>query len=314
MILGTLAGRIAGVALSYGMHSFRPQFSLLRLRAIWSFSQWVLFKNIGSYFDGSIDRLLVGNRFSSDVLGGYTVGKEIASLPTTELLMPIGRVLFPAFVEKRDDPAAFSNRVTLAIGVQGLVAIPACLGLIFVAGDLIAVALGEKWLFITAIMQIMALTNMIGTLVHSLGYALLAMGKVKVQALITWLQALFSLVLVFAFGLGETAEDFALIRMSAVGVGSVILIGIVLYDIRVLSLRSFIHALIRPLIATGVMWAALDALHPALKGVLPGWRLILEVATGTASYGLTIFMSWFVAGRPDGAEAYLISNIRLRYR
>ena len=76
MVLGSLAGRVAGVLLSYGMHPFRPRFSLIRLKHIWSFSQWVLVKNIGSYFDNRLDQLFVGRITNAATTGTYTVAGE----------------------------------------------------------------------------------------------------------------------------------------------------------------------------------------------------------------------------------------------
>jgi len=137
---------------------------------------------------------------------------------------------------------------------------------------------------------------------------------VKVQGLITWFQALLSVVLIFGFSLGNTAEDFALIRMSAVAVGSLCIIGIVLYDIRVLSLSSFLYALFRPVVAAAVMWVALDAIHPLLEGMFVGWRLSVEIVLGAVCYGAVVCLCWFIAGKPEGAETYLLSNVRLRYK
>lgn len=309
MVLGSMAGRIAGVLLSYGMHSFRPNLSLVRLREIWSFSQWVLFQNIGAYFNYSISRLLIGSRLSPEILGGYTVASEVASMPTTELLAPIGRVLFPAFVDKRDDKMAFASRVTQAIGVQALVALPACVGLMCVAHDLVYVVLGEKWMFAAPLVQIMALSNLVVALAHSCGYALLALGKVKVQALIVWFQALLFLLVVLIFGGGATAEKFAVIQLFAVAAGSTALVGFVLFEIEVLRVGAFISALLRPLFASVVMMASLYYVHPFFTELPVIFRLFVEVAVGGCVYIVMVCLTWLLAKRPKGAEAYLVSNV-----
>lgn len=314
MVVGAMVGRISGVLLSYIMHPFRPRFSLVHIRAIWSFSQWVLIKNVGGYFDGTMDRLLIGNRLDADALGGYTLAGEIASLPTTELLAPIGRVLFPAFVEKRNAPDEFAGRVTLAIGVQGLVALPACVGVMFVAYDLVEVVLGSKWLFIAPLIQIMAISNLIVALAHSCGYALLALGKVRVQAIIIWIQAILFLVVALAFGAGAVAEEFALMRLLVVFAGSSILISLVIFQLNVLSVKAFLCALIRPVIAVLIMFFSLAALHPVLVEASIVGRLLVEILVGGAVYCMAIGIMWSILGRPNGAETYLLSNTLYKLR
>jgi len=309
MVLGTLAGRIAGLILSYRMHPFRPQFSFAKIKEIWSFSQWVLFKNIGAYFDASMDRLLVGKSLDAKTLGGYTVAGEVASLPTTELLAPIGRVLFPAFVDTRHDPTAFARRISLAIGVQSLVAIPACLGLMFVAPDLVYVLLGEKWMFVAPVIQVLAISNLIGALAHSCGYALLAIGKVKILGLIAWFQATLFIMIVYIVSLDLSISEFAQVRLIVVGVGSGLIIFVVLYQLPKLSIRDVFMPLIRPFIAAFLMLAALEALYLIVSSFSPFMRLLSEIVVGGGVYVSFIYILWMLSSRSDGAESYLVKNI-----
>jgi lipopolysaccharide exporter len=309
MVLGTLSGRVVGVLLSYGMHSHRPSFSFSRLRYLWSFSQWVLVRNIGAYFDSRTDKLLVGHRADAAITGAYTVADEIAALPTTELLAPLGRVLFPAFVKKRDDPDAFARTVSLAIGVQGLVAIPACVGLVLVANDAVFVLLGTKWLQAAPLIQIMALTNLLLALTHSGGYALLAMGKIRMLAFVIWFQAALFLFTAFLLVPGSGAMGLATIRLAVVAIGSMVSIGIVLHQIKALKAAAFFSPLIRPALATVVMAITILSLHSVFSNLVPFIRLVSEIGVGGAAYTGSIGAMWVLAGRTEGAEAYLLKNI-----
>ena len=309
MVLGTLSGRMAGVLLSYGMHMHRPRFSFARLRHIWSFSQWILVRNIGVYFDSRTDKLLVGHRADAAITGAYTVADEIAAMPTTELLTPLGRVLFPAFVKKRDDPDAFAHAVSLAIGVQGLVAIPACVGIVLVANDAVFVLLGAKWLQAAPFIQVMAFTNLLLALTSSGGYALLAMGKVRMQAFVIWLQAVLFLLTAFLLIPGSGAMGLATIRLAVAATGSMVLIGIVLHQIKALKAAAFFSPLIRPALATIAMTIAIYSLHPVISNLVPFIRLVCEIGVGGITYVVSIGAMWVLAGRTEGAEAYLLKNI-----
>lgn len=70
---------------------------------------------------------------------------DLSTLPSTELLMPINRVLFPAFVQVRQRPDELKRVFLLAQSVQSLVAIPASAGLALTAPQLVAVLLGPQW-------------------------------------------------------------------------------------------------------------------------------------------------------------------------
>jgi polysaccharide transporter, PST family len=312
MVIGSVVGRLTGVILSYGMHSYRPSFSFARLASIWSFSQWVLFRNIGGYFDGTIDRFLIGNRLDATALGGYTLAGEVAALPTSELLAPIGRVLFPAFVDKRDDSVEFAGRVSMALGVQGMVALPACLGIAFVATDLVDVALGSKWLFIAPLIQIMAFSHLVVSLIHSCGYALLALGKVKIQAMLTWFQALLFVGIALSVGAGAEAEKYALIRFGVILVGSTALIIVTLFQLKIMTVSDFLSPLIRPVLATLLMVLMLTQLHSELSLVSAASRLFFEVFFGVIVYVVCMAVLWRLVGKPAGAEEYLLKNLRYR--
>ena len=98
LVIGTFAGRSAGVILSYLMEPFRPRFSLAASRQMFSFSGWMLVINTASAVIGKIPLYFVGRMFGAQTLGAYTVGAEIAQLAHTELVAPINRAMIPGFL------------------------------------------------------------------------------------------------------------------------------------------------------------------------------------------------------------------------
>lgn len=310
MVLGTLGSRVVGILLSYVMHPYRPKLSLSRFSKLWSVSQWVLIRNIGAYLDARTDKLLVGRRTDAATAGAYSVADEIAALPTTELLAPLGRVLFPAFVQKRDDPAGFARSVSTAIGVQTMVAIPACVGLSMVADDVVFLLLGPNWSQSVPLMRIMAISNLLIALTHSGGHALMATGKVRMLALTTWLQASLFVCLAIAYVPDASALEIAEIRLAVVSTGALVLALLVLSQVTGLGIKGFFGPLLRPLLASGCMAFSLIKLHPLLSGIAPMLRLAIEVGAGGIAYSVCALSLWAIVGRPrDSAESYLLKNI-----
>lgn len=62
MVIGSIVGRSVGVVVGYWLHNYRPQFSMARVRILWSFSQWVFVRNFGNYGVIELDKLLLGHR------------------------------------------------------------------------------------------------------------------------------------------------------------------------------------------------------------------------------------------------------------
>ncbi len=314
MVIGALSSRIIGVFLSYGMHSYRPRFQLTRLSVIWSFSKWVLLSNIGGYLNSQIDKLLVGNRTNETVLGTYSVAHDVAAMPTTELLAPLGRVLFPAFVQRRDDPELFVRSLSTAIGVQALVAIPACIGLALVADDVVLILLGPNWIQAAPLIQVMAFTNLLISLTHSGSYALLATGKVKLLAVVTWLQVILLLGLAILLFPQSGAIEIATIRVFVVAIGSVVIISLVLVQIKMFYIGDYFKPILRPLLSTGVMALLLIQLHAELVDLTPAIRIFFEVFVGCIVYTAIMVLLWLLQGRPEGVEEYLLKNFRHKFQ
>ncbi|MBT0960593.1 lipopolysaccharide biosynthesis protein [Denitromonas sp. IR12] len=308
MVVGALSGRMVGVLLSYRMHEFRPRLSLARARQLWSFSQWVLVRNIGAYVATRVDKFVVGNHGPAG-MGSYALADEIAAMPTSELLAPLGRVLFPAFVEKRDRGDDLLRGFSLALGVQSLLAIPAGVGLAMVAPQAVPLLLGEAWTMTIPLIQILALVNVVGAVTHSSIYLLLAQGRVKALAAIAWMEPALFLILALAFArLGDLA-GIAQIRLGAVSAGAVLFFVLVQRWTPGLTAGALLAQIWRPALAAAGMAAALHALPPL---ALPlAVHLLARIAIGAAVYAVLMLMLWRAARLPDGAERYCLQKIRI---
>jgi len=92
LVIGSLGGRATGVGLSYAMHPMRPRLSFVRMKSLLSFSTWNLLRGIAGYLNENLHRFIVGGRESTTLMGSYTLGSDIAAMPSTELLSPLSRV------------------------------------------------------------------------------------------------------------------------------------------------------------------------------------------------------------------------------
>jgi len=311
LILGSLASRLAGVGASYWLSRFRPYLTLSRISEIWTFSQWSLFTGIARYLNGAIPRLALGGRANAAALGTYAMGEEIAMLPTSELLAPLGRVMFPAFAAARNSPGELLRLVTLAQAVQALIAIPLSIGVVLVADDAIPLLLGQQWTAAVPIAQIVALTGVASALGHSPGYMLTATGRMRVLCWYTWAKALLLVLLLLLVFRGADAERIAMAGLVTAMTGFVALQAIAWQALPGFGGRRFWSQTWRPVLSAAFMAAVVMGVSVALGDAGRVGRLAAEIAAGAAAYGLSTLALWVAAGRPPGAESYFLERVQL---
>jgi len=314
LILGSLVSRLMGVGASYWMSRFRPHLTLSRISSIWTFSQWSLLTGIARYLNGAIPRLVLGGRANAAALGAYSVGEDIAMLPTSELLAPLGRVMFPAFAAAKNSQGELLRLVTLAQAVQALLAIPLSLGVVLIADDAIPLILGQQWTSAVPIAQIVALTGVASALGYSPGYMLTVTGRMHVLCGYTWAKTLLLVLLILLVFRGADAERIAMAGLVTSVIGLVALQAIAWKALPGFGGVRFWSQTWRPLVSAALMTLAVSAVSVALVDIERLPRLIAKVGAGVSVYGLSTLVLWLAAGKPLGAESYLLKWALVRAR
>lgn len=311
MVIGAVVGRTVGVAISYGMHDYRPRLSVARIRQLWSFSQWILVGNVGSYGARQVDKFLVGRRTDAATTGSYSLADEIAVMPTTELLAPLSRVLFPVFVDAAHDPEKLRAAFCKALGVQTLIALPAGVGLCLLASDAVLLLLGERWQQTIPLVQTLALISVFSALAYSSSYLLLALGRASLQALISWFTFGILAFLVIVGFPDVGAQGIANIRLATAALGFMLFVCLVLHYVESVRLRDFVKHSWRPLLSTGVMAISLSE-FPRFESLTLLVQVFLSVAFGAGVYTCSILILWRVSGCRDGGETYLLEQLHIK--
>jgi lipopolysaccharide exporter len=310
LVIGSLANALGGTLLSYIVHDYRPRLSLEKARDMWGFSTWLMLRSIGAYISTQVDKVVLGRRSTPDVIGAYKLADELAGMPSSDLLAPVGRALFPAFAREQSHPTRLRDTFLLALAVSTLIVIPAGLGLSLVADVAVPSLLGNQWLAAIPLLQILALNGMINAFGHSPFYVLLAVGEFRVLTMITYAQILAFLALATIGPLAGDVSGVAVARLLATLIGTVGLMTLVLVRARQIRVSDCAAATWRPLVATlgmaaVVSWLPIGA-WPAIA------QLVGKAAVGAACYTVLVVLLWLAAGRPEGAERYLLDKMRLR--
>ena len=307
LVIGALCGRTLGVLISYRMHSMRPRISLERLKEIFSVSQWMLLNSLGNYLNHNLHNILVGRSTNAAIIGGYTLACEISAMPSTEVLAPLNRVLFPAFVKAKHDPVELKRVFLLAQSVQTLVGVPAGVGLALIAHEAVLVLLGEQWLFVAPFIQILALANVIASITTSGGYLLLTVGKFRNAVLLTWIQVIAFVLSVIFVAPGPDVLMVAWLRVITVLAGLFISVWMLLHTQRNIDLLDICRAVVRPILGVVLMALVIISIGEAVSQE-PVTALLIKILAGLFIYPVSIMAIWWLAKKPNGAESYLLDK------
>lgn len=308
LVIGSLAGRAVGVVQSYIMHPMRPRLSLEKFHEIFGISQWMLVRSIGQYFQNKTHHLIVGHREDAAVMGAYSIAGQISAMPTSELLAPLNRVLFPAFVNVKSQISELKRVFLLAQGVQTLVAMPAAVGMALVAYELVEVMLGENWRSAAPYIQIFALMGFLKAITTSGAYVLLTFGKARLMAITSWTQVIIFVILALLVFPEAGALGIAWLRLAVAAFGFVAFMILLLRQVETLRLGEMVNSIARPVTGVFVMGLCITQAAEVLTFHGP-LLLAAKISIGALAYSLTVFGLWQLAGRPVGAESYLLGKL-----
>jgi lipopolysaccharide exporter len=312
LVAGALATQLAAVAVSYLVAPYWPRFSLSKSRELMGFAVWLSLGQLVSVLNWKLDHLLVGSRLGKAALGFYSVGDNLAGMPTRELIGPIERTLFPGFVAIMGDKARLQNAYRAAQTLVCSLALPAGVGCACIARPLVLLAMGERWLPIVQIMEFVAVTVAFQTISSAAHPLAMAGGQTKMlfkRDLVSFCIRV-PLIVVGLYSGGLIGLLWAR-AMSAV-----IIIVMNMYIVHTMIDLSFwvqLRANLRAFTSVAVMAAGLLLLKGALMQTSFASHLLMLVgvlvAAGAAIYTVVHGALWLVQGKPIGPETEILRMV-----
>jgi lipopolysaccharide exporter len=317
---------VAGILLSTGLrilggyllHPYRPRLSLSSWSVIAGFSFWSWAISVAILLRDRIDVFVIGRLLGLGPVGIYAVATEIAALPTTELVSPLGRACFSAFAAARNTGLDLGGTYLRLLGSAAFLGVPAGVGISLMAGPIVHLAFGDRWNDAVLLVQVLGCTLTVSILGTMSAAFLNAHAVLRQQV---WVQI--ASILVRLVAMVALARAYGLVG-AAIGASVAVALENIWYT--ALALRRLEHQwadaarqLWRPVLASSAMAAA-------LWGLGLGWRpvavdsgetlavLILGVASGAVIYAMLTMGLWLLAGGPDGAERDALAAMRAAMR
>lgn len=315
LVAGMLTGRIFGVFLSYYSHPYRPWFSLRARHELFHFSKWLFFNNVLLLLRTRSIDFIIGKTSGAHGLGLFSIAHEVSSLPSTELIAPINRAVFPGYAKMSHDTCELRNGFLKVFSVIVMFALPAGAGIAVTADLIVAVLLGPKWLETVPLIQILAFYGIVSAMQTNTIYIHLAVGKPKVTSYLFLAQAIIQIPLLVWLSIehGVTGAAWGVLGVSVL----VLPANLYLVSHRLdLSFRDLASILWRPVVAVVAMFFVVEYALSLLRGgagILGDLVLLLfGVGLGAVVFIVAVLGLWLLSARPDGAEQYLLENIKYR--
>jgi len=156
LVGGMIASQLVGIVVSYIVIPFMPRFSIAHAKELWAFSIWLTLGKIVNTLNWRLDPLLIGSYLGSRTLGYYTVGDNLAGMPTRETIAPLETTLFPAFKKIAHDNDRLKVAYRSAQSLISAIALPVGVGCALIAHPLVLLTMGSKWLPAVDVIQVLS--------------------------------------------------------------------------------------------------------------------------------------------------------------
>jgi O-antigen/teichoic acid export membrane protein len=312
LVIAQTAARIAGTALSYWVHPYRPRVGLHGTKDLFHFSKWLLVINIVAYLKERSSDLIIGRVSGPAALGTFSLSYELASLPSTELVAPINRAVFPAYARlAAESREALAREYLSVIGLVMLLAVPAVLGVAASAPLLIPVVLGPKWLAAIPVVALLALYGFTNLVQSNAQAAYLALGRPDVVAKINIVHVSIQIIALVTLTRSYGVTGAATAYLLTAGFMIPLSLGVVLRMLRV-RVREFTARVWRPLAAAAFMFVIvreyLSTVADDPDGAAGAMHLAAAVALGVFVYCGTVWLLWTICRMPAGAERAVLTR------
>ncbi len=313
LAIAIVFSRFASTCLSYLMHPFRPRFSLVKTRDIFSFSMWTLATQIGEYLSAKIDEFVVGGLSGTIAMGDYAVASDVAAAPTIELVVPMTRGLFPVYSQFADDRERLRDAYLGVLSIAAILCFSAATGVAVVSHDLVVVVLGAKWLSASPLIVWLALGSAAMALADGVFAIFSVTGNPAVASRAVALRLLALIPGVTLAGRYWGSNGVAAAR-AIIYIAMLPSLFLLLKIVLPITGRDILARLWRPFVGAVLM---AGAVHTFLffAPALPALRLAIAVPLGAAVFAFVDLALWQLSGRPTGAEetaATYLAGLRRR--
>lgn len=293
LVVGNLAGVTTRTIVSYWVQDYRPNlgFSMEYATEMMDFGKWILGSSILLFLLRQGDDAFIGWFLGASALGFYQLAYRFSNAPATEVMQVISSVLFPAFSKVQDDGQSLRYGYHRTLEIVSLICFPMSAGIVLTAPIFVPVFLGEQWLPIVTVMQILAVWGLLRALTSIVGPLFDGIGRpdfnTKYQSAKLILMGAGIYIINVRMGHGLEGTAVALLITSVIADLSYIYASVQIVD---LGYLDFLQSTGYPIVGSLVMGAGVLAVRDSIVGLHGLVEFILLVCTGVILYSSTVLL------------------------
>src|SRR5687768_15979838 len=168
-----------------------------------------------NYFSRNADNMLIGKYLGAAALGLYSKAYQLLLLPITQLRDPLNTVALPALSSLQAQKEKFRQYYSNYIFLLSFFSMPLVLFLAIFSDELILIVLGSKWISISYIFKLLAITSFIQPVASTRGDVMISTGNTKKYLVWGFTNAVFVIIGFFIgiiWGIPGVAISYAIVN------------------------------------------------------------------------------------------------------
>lgn len=313
LVIGICVTEVSRTLLSYFIVKERPRWSLNRWRDLAGFSGWFMARGLADFIVAESDRLILGVLGGARTTGIFSVAKEVSTLPSSEIVLPICRALTPTLSTISGDPARLSAAIGKSLSGTMLIAAPVALGFALISNEFVLLLFGPKWTDSTPILSILCIGGVAYAFREISANALVITGNIRTTVILSWANASILIILFYPiYKIFDLIGIAWLIVFSAFLTASVY--AFILSKLNIASDKSLLSGLLRPIASAAIMYLITSYIFHNIINFNTITNLGLKIFSGAIVYLSTITTLWLAAGKPNSSEAILFNEALKRIK
>lgn len=205
--------------LSFHFSRWRPkfEFDFQPIREMIGFSSKLIITNIFNIINNNLFSVLLGKFYSEREVGNFTQANKWNGMGHTTITGMINGIAQPVFTTVSNDKARQRAIFRKLLRFTAFISFPAMLGLSLVSKELIVIAIGEKWLPSTDILQLLCIWGAFIPVINLFSNLIISRGHSSIYMWITISLSLLQIAAVCAmrpYGLKWMLRIFVIIHIS----------------------------------------------------------------------------------------------------
>ena len=293
LVVGWIAMTVVSTVGIWVVSAWRPalEFDWGEARVIVGYGKHLMLASLATFAFFQVDNASVGKWLGVAALGFYSMAFTVCNMPATNLAHVVNRVMFPTYSRIQDDLPEMRRVYLRTVKYISVAAFPAAIGILVLAGPIIRVFYGEKWVPAIPLFYVLALYGLVRSIGCTASAVFMSTGRPAFVRRVSLLQLLIAVPLVYPIAREFGTVGVAILFTGAYSVGTVYALGKV-RQILGIEVLSYARVVSLPLVAA------------ALAG-LTGWIVCLGLGpaswTGVAASGVML-------GSVYGTSVYLLDR------